>query len=78
MIHDEIEGIKHRNVEIEACVESLAKNINTYYDRTENGSDMSLLMKANAIRNSISSKQELIKILDLASKNLEEEKKALK
>ena len=45
MIHDEIEGIKHRNVEIEACVESLAKNINTYYDRTENGSDMSLLMK---------------------------------
>ena len=65
-------------MEIEACVESLEKNINTYYDRTENGSDMSLLMKANAIRKSISSKQELIKILDLASKNLEEEKKALK
>ena len=65
-------------MEIEACVKSLAKNINTYYDRTENGSDMSLLMKANAIRKSISSKQELIKILDLASKNLEEEKKALK
>ena len=65
-------------MEIEACVESLAKNINTYYDSTENGSDMSLLMKANAIRKSISSKQELIKILDLASKNLEEEKKALK
>ena len=33
MIHDEIEGVKRRKVEIEACVESLTKDVNTYYDR---------------------------------------------
>ena len=39
---------------------------------------MSLLIKANAIRKSISSKQELIKNLDLAIKKLEKQKKTLK
>ena len=48
--------------------ESLTKDVNTYYDRGENENDMSLLIKANAIRKSISSKQELIKNLDLAIK----------
>ena len=38
---------------------------------------MSLLIKANAIRKSISSKQELIKNLDLAIKKLEKQKKTL-
>ena len=65
-------------MEIEACVESLTKDVNTYYDRAENESDLYLLIKANAIRKSISSKQELIKNLDLAIKKLEEEKKILK
>ena len=65
-------------MEIEAYVESLTKDVNTYYDRAENESDMSLLIKANAIRKSISSKQELIKKLDSAMKKLEEEKKTLK
>ena len=78
MVHDEIEGVKHQKVEIEACVESLTKDVNTYYDRAENESDLYLLIKANAIRKSISSKQELIKNLDLAIKKLEEEKKILK
>ena len=55
-------------MEIEACVESLTKDVNTYYGRAENESDMSLLIKANAIRKSINSKQELIKNLDLAFK----------
>ena len=54
------------------------KDGNTYYDSAENESDMSLLIKANAIRKSISSKQELIKNLDLAIKKLDEKKKALK
>ena len=58
--------------------ESLTKDVNTYYDRGENENDMSLLIKANAIRKSISSKQELIKNLDLAIRKLEEEKKTLK
>ena len=75
MIQDGIEEVKRRKVEIEACVESLTKDVNTYYDRAENESDMSLLIKANAIRKSISSKQELIKNLDLAIKKLEEEEK---
>ena len=57
-------------MEIEACVESLTKILNTYSDRAENESDMSLLIKANAIRKLISSKQELIKNLDLAIKKL--------
>ena len=78
MVDDEIEGVKRRKVEIEAYVESLTKDVNTYYDRAENESDMSLLIKANAIRKSISSKQELIKKLDSAMKKLEEEKKTLK
>ena len=39
---------------------------------------MSLLIKANAIKKSISSKQELMKNLDLAIKKLEEQKKTLK
>ena len=78
MVDDEIEGVKRRKVEIEAYVESLTNDVNTYYDRAENESDMSLLIKANAIRKSISSKQELIKNLDLAIKKLEEEKKTLK
>ena len=64
-------------MEIEACVESLTKILNTYSDRAENESDMSLLIKANAIRKLISSKQELIKNLDLAIKKLEQEKKTL-
>ena len=58
--------------------ESLTKDVNTYYDRGENENDMSLLIKANAIRESISVKQELIKNLDLAIRKLEEEKKTLK
>ena len=33
LIHDEIEGMKRRKVEIEARVESLTKDVNTYYDR---------------------------------------------
>ena len=78
MVDDEIEGVKRRKVEIEAYVESLTNDVNTYYDRAENESDMSLLIKANAIRKSISSKQELIKKLDSAMKKLEEEKKTLK
>ena len=69
MIHDEIEGFKRRQVETKACVESLIKDANTYYHRAENESDMYL---------SISSKQELIKNLDLAIKKLEEETKTLK
>ena len=64
-------------MEIEACVESLTKILTTYSDRAENESDMSLLIKANAIRKLISSKQELIKNLDLAIKKLEQEKKTL-
>ena len=75
MIHD---FNPRRKVEIEACVESLTKDVNNYYERTETESDMSLLIKANAIRESISSKQELVKNLDLAIKKLEEEKKTLK
>ena len=59
MIHDETEGVKHQKVEMEACVESLTKDVNTYYDRVENESDMPLLIKANVIRKSVSSKQEL-------------------
>ena len=54
------------------------KDGNTYYDSAENESDMSLLIKANAIRKSISSKQELIKSLDLAIKKLDEKKRTLK
>ena len=54
------------------------KDGNTYYDSAENESDMSLLIKANAIRKSISSKQELIKNLDLAIKKLDEKKRTLK
>ena len=54
------------------------KDGNTYYDSAGNESDMSLLIKANAIRKSISSKQELIKNLDLAIKKLDEKKKTLK
>ena len=54
------------------------KDGNTYYDSAENESDMSLLIKANAIRKSISSKQKLIKNLDLAIKKLDEKKKTLK
>ena len=42
MIHDEIGGIKNQKVEIEACVESLTRNINTFYDRTENEIDISV------------------------------------
>ena len=42
MIHDEIEGVKRRKVEIEALVESLTKDANTYYDRAENKSNMPL------------------------------------
>ena len=53
MIHDEIGGVKHWTVGTEACVESLTRDINTYYDRVENESDMSFLIKANAIRKSI-------------------------
>ena len=78
IIHDEIEGVKRRKMEVEACVESLTKDLNTYYDRAEDESDMSLLIKANVIRKSINSKQELIKNLDLAIKNSEKEKKTLK
>ena len=59
-------------------VESLTRDINTYYDRVENESDMSFLIKANAIRKSIISQPELIKNLDLATKTLEKEKEALK
>ena len=66
--HLQIEGMKRRKVEVEACVDSLTKDVSTYYDRAEYESDMSLLIKANAIRKSISSKQELIKNLDLAIK----------
>ena len=77
LIHDETEGVKHWKVEIEACVESLTKILTTYSDRAENESDMSLLIKANAIWKLISSKQELIKNLDLAIKKLEQEKKTL-
>ena len=78
IIHDEIEGVKCRKVEVEACFESLTKDFNTYYDRVEDESDISLLIKANVIRKSINSKQELIKNLDLAIKNSEKEKKTLK
>ena len=60
-------------MEIEACVKSLTEDVNTY-DRVENESIMSLLIKTNAIRKSISSKQELIKNLDLTIKMLEKEK----
>ena len=59
-------------MEIEACVKSLTEDVNTY-DRVENESIMSLLIKTNAIRKSIS-KQELIKNLDLTIKMLEKEK----
>ena len=65
-------------MEVEACFESLTKDFNTYYDRVEDESDISLLIKANVIRKSINSKQELIKNLDLAIKNPEKEKKTLK
>ena len=54
---------------------SLTEDVNTYYDRVENESIMSLLIKTNAIRKSISSKQELIKNLYLTIKKLEKEKK---
>ena len=36
IIHDEIEGVKRGNVEIEVFVEYLlTKDVNTYYDRPE-------------------------------------------
>ena len=56
----------------------MTKDFNTYYDRVEDESDISLLIKANVIRKSINSKQELIINLDLAIKNPEKEKKTLK
>ena len=43
---------------------------NTYYDRAKNKRVMSLLIKATVIRKLISSKQELIKNLDLAIEKL--------
>ena len=45
-------------MEIGACVESLTKYVNAYCYRAENESDKPLLIKANDIRESISSKQE--------------------
>ena len=66
MIHVETEGTKRRKADIVWCVKSLTKNVNTYYDRTENEGDMSLLIIGNAIIMSIISKQELIKLLDVA------------
>ena len=75
MIYDGVEGVKRRKVEIE--VESMTKDVNSYFDRVENESDMSLLIKANVIKKSISSKQESVKNWDLAIKKLEEEKKTL-
>ena len=74
MIHDEIEGVKCRKVEIKVWQNMLTIS----YGRAENESYMSLLIKANAIRKSISSKQELIKNLYLAITKLDEEKKTLK
>ena len=65
-------------MEIGACVESLTKYVNAYCYRAENESDKPLLIKANDIRESISSKQELMKKLDLTMKKLEEEKKKSK
>ena len=74
MIHDEIEEVKCRKVEIKVWQNMLTIS----YGRAENESYMSLLIKANAIRKSISSKQELIKNLNLAITKLDEEKKTLK
>ena len=68
--------MKQKGLSIEKWkFKSLTEDVNTYYDRVENESIMSLLIKTNAIRKSISSKQELIKNLYLTIKKLEKEKK---
>ena len=65
-------------MEIGASVEPLTKYVNAYCYRAENESDKSLFTKANDIRESISSKEELMKKVDLTMKKLEEEKKMSK
>ena len=73
MIQDEIEGVNRGKVEIEACVESLTKDVTL--TMIEWRIKVTLLIKANVIRKSISSKQELIKNLDFVIKTLEEKRR---
>ena len=71
------QNVKRKKLEIESCIESLTKDVDKYYDDAERENNMTLLVKANAIRKSITEKKELVNSLDAAIEKLNKDKSLL-
>ena len=72
---DEIAQVKEKKKAVESCIESLNIDIEKYSIAAEKESDLSLLTKANSFRVTVTSKKELLCILESAIIKLNEELK---
>ena len=75
LITDEIENVKRKRMEVELCVKSLNKDINVCCDKGETNHDISMFLKANALRKAVTQKESTIADLDHAIQQLEEDLK---
>ena len=72
---EEIANIKRSKLAVQETIESLNKGIEKYLAEAEEKRDFTLLLKANAFRNSVKDKQQTLTDLTNAQKKLEEELK---
>ena len=75
VITSEIDNVKRKRIEVDACIKSMTTDMNDCLDKGETNHDMAMLLKANAFRKSISEKKATMHDLDDAIKNLEEDLK---
>ena len=74
---DELADVKRRRDSIVSCIKVLNIYVEKYSFEPEEKQDMTFLSKGNALRKSISEKQELVKTLQDAIVNLENECKSI-
>ena len=74
---EEIANVKKCKLALQETIESLNKDIEKYLGEAEEKRDFTLLSKANAFRNSVKDKQQILTDLTTSQKNLEEELKLL-
>ena len=70
---DELADVKRRRGSTVSCIKVLNIDVEKYSFEAEEKQDMTLLSKGNALRKSITEKQELVKTLHDAIVNLENE-----
>ena len=75
IIADEIDSMKHKQTEVDTCIQSLNKDMIECLDKGEASHDIAMFLKANAFRKAISEKKAMMGNLAEAIRKLEEDLK---